>query len=304
MKTIIMTGGTSGLGQATAHQVQAMPGIRFILGGRQTRWPLELSSLSSVRQFCERVLDALGGTKIDALILNAGLSFPLQANTVDGHETTFAVNHLAHYLLLRLLAPVLAPQAIVVITTSNTHDPQFSPVAPFSTVDARQLAHLKLETGPTADLAFASGFRAYATSKLCNLLTARAFAAMPQTRAAGVRVIAYNPGFIPGTGLGRNLPTGTLPTSTPHLAEAARLHAGQVLADLALGRIVPPAGHLYASLVRGQVTWPAPSELARRDDVAQQLWRDSAQLVGLGIGWAAQEDPLQSNAIISTHKTL
>jgi len=52
-------------------------------------------------------------------------------------------------------------------------------------------------------------------------------------------------------------------------------------ADLALGRIVPPRGHLYASLVRGELTWPEPSELARRDDVAQQLWCDSAVLTGM-----------------------
>jgi len=276
MSTIIMTGGTFGLGEATAQRLSAVPGVRLILGGRETRWPLELASLSSVRQFAKLVVDALGETKIDALVLNAGLSFPAAARTVDGYETTFAVNHLGHYLLLRLLAPALARDAIVVLTTSNTHDPMFSPVAPFPYVDAHQLAHLELEKGPSGSLAFESGFRAYATSKLCNLLTARAFAAV-----SDARVIAYNPGYIPGTGLGRNLPAGTLPTSSPQLAEAARLHAGHVLADLALGRIVAPAGRLYASLVRGEVTWPEPSELARREDVAQQLWSDSAVLTGL-----------------------
>jgi NAD(P)-dependent dehydrogenase (short-subunit alcohol dehydrogenase family) len=273
MSTIIMTGGTFGLGEATAQRLSSIPGTRLILGGRETRWPLELASLSSVRQFARQVLDTLGETKIDALVLNAGLSFPMAVRTADGYETTFAVNHLGHYLLLRLLAPALAPDAIVVITTSNTHDPMFSPVAPFPYVDAHQLAYLDLESGSQA---FESGFRAYATSKLCNLLTARAFAA-----ASDARVIAYNPGYIPGTGLGRNLPPGTLPVSSPHQAEAARLHAGHVLADLAVGRTVPPPGRLYASLVRGEVTWPEPSELARREDVAQKLWNDSAVLTGL-----------------------
>lgn len=276
MSTIIMTGGTFGLGEAAAQRLRAIPGNRLILGGRQSSWPLELASLSSVRRFAGHLLDTLGETKIDALVLNAGLSFPTQARTVDGYETTFAVNHLGHYLLLRLLAPALARHAIVVLTTSNTHDPMFSPVAPFPYVDANQLAHQALEKTPSGELAFESGFRAYATSKLCNLLTTHAFAAVSEAR-----VIAYNPGYIPGTGLGRNLPAGTLPTSSPQLAEAARLRAGQVLADLALGRIVPPTGHLYASLERGELTWPEPSELARREDVAQQLWRDSAQLTGL-----------------------
>ena len=45
--------------------------------------------------------------------------------------------------------------------------------------------------------------------------------------------------------------------------------------------LVPPAGQVYVSLERGEITWPDPSTLARRDDIAQQLWRDSAQLAGL-----------------------
>jgi|GEM_PF-6310183 len=60
--------------------------------------------------------------------------------------------HLGHYLLLRLLSPSLARNAIVVLTTSNTHDPMFSPVAPFPFVDARQLAYCDLEKGSKAVL--------------------------------------------------------------------------------------------------------------------------------------------------------
>ncbi|WP_420115160.1 hypothetical protein [Pseudactinotalea sp.] len=45
------------------------------------------------------------------------------SRTVDGLETSFAVNHLAHYLLLRLLLPTLAHRARVVLTTSGPHDP-------------------------------------------------------------------------------------------------------------------------------------------------------------------------------------
>lgn len=285
MNTIIMTGGTFGLGEATAKQLNASPDTQLILGGRETRLPLELASLGSIRQFARQVLDTLGKRKINALVLNAGLSFPAAARTVDGYETTFAVNHLGHYLLLRLLAPSLARNAIVVMTTSNTHDPMFSPVAPFSFVDAQQLAHLDLQKGAHASVAFESGFRAYATSKLCNLLTARAFAASSVVKARRLRVIAYNPGYIPGTGLGRNLPAGALPAPamalSPYFAEGMRMQAGEVLADLALGRIVPPRGRLYASLVRGELTWPEPSELARREDVAQQLWRDSAVLTAM-----------------------
>jgi NAD(P)-dependent dehydrogenase (short-subunit alcohol dehydrogenase family) len=51
------------------------------------------------------------GADIDALVLNAGAQFPnLDQRTEDGSETTFAVNHLAHYLLLRFLLPKLGEQ--------------------------------------------------------------------------------------------------------------------------------------------------------------------------------------------------
>lgn len=285
MNTIIMTGGTFGLGEATAQRLKATPDVQLISGGRETHFPLDLASLGSVRQFARQVLYTLGEAKINALVLNAGLSFPAVPRTLDGYETTFAVNHLGHYLMLRLLAPSLADNAIVVLTTSNTHDPMFSPVAPFAFVDAQQLAHMDLEKGAHGGTAFEPGFRAYATSKLCNLLTARSFAASSHAKLRGLRVIAYNPGYIPGTGLGRNLPPGVLSGAaaalSPYVVEVMRVQAGEVLADLALGRVVPPTGHLYASLVGGELTWPETSELARREDVAAQLWRDSAVLTGM-----------------------
>jgi hypothetical protein len=57
--------------------------------------------------------------------------------------------------------------------------------------------------------------------------------------------------------------------------------AGGVLADLVVGRISAPEGRVYASLVRRKLRWPDPSVLARKDDVMEAIWRDSAVLVGL-----------------------
>jgi NAD(P)-dependent dehydrogenase (short-subunit alcohol dehydrogenase family) len=58
-----------------------------------------------VRSFAKAVDERLGASPIDALVLNAGRSGDAAGRTVDGFETTFAVNHLAHYLLLRPLVP-------------------------------------------------------------------------------------------------------------------------------------------------------------------------------------------------------
>ena len=287
MKTVVMTGGTSGLGEYAAQLMSETQGVSLLLGTRGVvrsnieTLPLDLARLKSVRQFAEAVTEKLGDTPIDVLVLNAGAQFGnLNQRTEDGFEATFAVNHLAHYLLLRLLLPELALDAVVVITTSDTHDPSINPIAP-EYLDPEQSAH------PDAKGGFTAGFRAYANSKLCNLLTARGLAASGNARARNLRVVAYNPGLTPGTSLFRVWPLwarmlmGLAATVRPMARLNTIAQAGGSLADLALGRVDPPAGRIYASLVKGRLTWPDPSELARNDNEMLTLWRDSARMVQL-----------------------
>ena len=289
MKTVVMTGGTSGLGKVAAERIRAEPGTRLLLGARTSAGsagtlPLDLSRLASVREFAQAIERELGPAEIDVLVLNAGAQFSdVNARTEDGIEPTFAVNHLAHYLLARLLLPRLAAGATVIITTSDTHDPKKVPFGAPRDLDPAALAR----PPATAKAGHVAGFRAYASSKLCNILTARALAALPGIAARQVSVIAYNPGLTPGTALARDWPAwARLAFSLARfIAPAARLstveQAGDTLAGLALGRVTPPPGRLYASLVRRQLTWPDPSALARRDDVMRSLWRESARLTGL-----------------------
>ena len=302
MKTVVMTGGTSGLGRIAAEQIFRTPDMRLLLGARgDTRsdievLPLDLARLQSVRDFAQTVSDRLGATAIDGLVLNAGTQFPsIDQRTEDGFETTFAVNHLAHYLLLRLSLPKLAAGATVVITTSDTHDPAINPMAPRE-LDAELLAYPERAVGR----ARFAGFRAYSASKLCNLMTARALAASEEARTRGLRVIAYNPGLTPGTGLARAWPlwvraplTVIVGALSPILRLSTVEQAGEALADLALGRIVPPPGRIYASLVKRRLTWPDPAELAQRDDVVSALWNDSAGMVGIS-GRPATERVVQT----------
>jgi NAD(P)-dependent dehydrogenase (short-subunit alcohol dehydrogenase family) len=257
-------------------------------GPGETR-PLDLARLASVRAFAEAVGDWLGeGGTIDALVLNAGLQVrDIDQRTEDSFETTFAVNHLAHYLLLRLLAPRLAEGAVVVITTSNLHDPNTNPIAPPAHADAGKLARGEVTLSPGAKDRMAV-MRAYAASKLCNVLTARALASSELARTRRLRVIAYNPGFTPGTQLTRNHSPafrGVFALVASILSVFQRQNTvaggGGLLAELALGRIVPPEGRLYASQVRRELTWPEISDLARDDAVMTRLWRDSAAMVGL-----------------------
>ena len=290
MKTIVMTGGTSGLGEVAARQIARTAGMRLVLGARRgsqsaiETLPLDLTRLASVREFAQGVIQELGDSLINGLVLNAGTQFPnIDQRTEDGFETTFAVNHLAHYLLLQLLLPKLAQGATVVITTSDTHDPKNNPMAP-KELDPELLAYPQARSRPTG---FSAGFRAYAASKLCDLLMARGLATSDEAKAKSLTVGAYNPGLTVGTSLFRAWPLwarlamGAVGLIRPMARLATVDQAGQNLADLALGRTTPPAGRLYASLVKRQLTWPDPSELGRKDDVMNGLWRDSARMVGL-----------------------
>jgi NAD(P)-dependent dehydrogenase (short-subunit alcohol dehydrogenase family) len=294
-----MTGGTSGIGLAAA---QALMQSRVLLtvgargAGHVPRpleagavvLPLDLASLESVRAFAAEI--HAKGSPIDALVLNAGMQArDLDQRTIDGFETTFAVNHLAHYLLLRLLAPLLADGARVILTTSNLHDPRTNAVAPPYHADPTRLAagQTLLDDSRRDTM---GPLRAYAAAKLCNVMTAMAFAQSELASARHLQVIAFNPGFTPGTGLTRN--------HHPAMRFVLRLVAraqgiwrrqntvsggGSILAGLALGSIASPNGKIYASQVNRELVWPAVSDLARDDAMTRRLWKESAAMVGLPI---------------------
>jgi NAD(P)-dependent dehydrogenase (short-subunit alcohol dehydrogenase family) len=297
MATVVMTGATGGIGGRAAQIIAKEPGTRLIIGARGSGrtvpagsvvLPLDLMSLDSVRAFADAVKHRLGEDGIDMLVLNAGLQSPEPGRrTAEGFEVTFGVNHLAQYLLARLLLPVIADGGRLVITTSDTHDPTVVPMMGPTTLDPQALAH---QAGKAR-----GARRAYAASKLCNLLTARSFAALGEVGEHGITVIAYNPGLTPGTGLGGGMSplaqTAARATVLPLLRLISRFkpafypgtveRAGRVLAEATLGTLTPPTGRVYLSLVKGEVTFPDPSTLARQDDARDLLWRESATMVGL-----------------------
>ena len=284
MPTTVMTGATSGIGLVAAERLVArggrlMAGVRGSrkLAGAELR-PLDLADLASVRGFADQCQGP-----IDALVLNAGMQVHTAASrSAQGFELTFATNHLAHYLLARLLLPKLAPGGRIILTSSGTHDPAEKTGIPAPLhADADKLADPNAGgTGMTA------GLRAYSSSKLCNLMTARSLARHPDVVARGITVHAFDPGFIPATGLARGAPWIVRSVIMPVLARLplgkgtnTLAAGGQALAGLADGSIDGP--DVYMALRGGKPTWPPPSVLARDDAQCQQLWDASAALVGL-----------------------
>jgi NAD(P)-dependent dehydrogenase (short-subunit alcohol dehydrogenase family) len=292
-KVVVMTGATSGIGAIAFKHIAAQPNMRLIIGARGTQnfpegaevIPLDLASLASVRAFADDVKQRLGKSHIDLMVLNAGVqAMDTTKRTVDGFELTFGVNHLAHYLLARLLVPCMADDGRLVMTTSDTHDPAKGVGGP-KTLEPEALAHP--DKHPK--------FSAYPASKLCVLLTARSFAALAEVQAPHITVIAYNPGLTLGTGLNRDAPRalrgflrimgppifGLICLFRPQFYPGNPKRSGEALAQLVLGEINPPAGRVYASLVRGKLTFPDPSVLAQSDEARDLLWRESAVMVGI-----------------------
>ena len=297
MNIIVMTGGTSVFGAVAAKQLLQSKNNRLILGIHHNKITgaemveLNLANLNSVRSFASQVIERIGTEKINSLILNAGISLPPPASfTNDGFERTFAVNHLAQYLLLRLLLPSLASEAVVVITTSGTHDPaEKTIIPPPHHANANWLAYPQNDPSHDHNPRTAAG-RAYSSSKLCNLLTARALSKSPEILSQNINVIAFDPGATPGTGLMNNngfvyqtiwkmLSLPIFKPFTPGLN--SQMDAGNALVELATGKVQPPQSKIYAALRQKQITWPDPSELARNDDVMNILWQDSAKLLGI-----------------------
>lgn len=288
---IVMTGATAGFGLYAAERLLDA-GANLTIGarnpaalpqslkGRVTALPLDLDALANARAFAAALVEG----PIDVLILNAGLQLAKPATSADGFERTFAVNHLAHYLLLRLLAPRLAAGARVIFTGSGTHDPaEKTPVTPPVHADADRLAHP--ETDPTAPKAVRQAcFRAYSTSKLCNIMTAREAA----LRLPGIDVLAFDPGYVPHTGLGRDngrIIATLVSLILPRLMKSDRTstvpRSGQFLADLALDARYAGGRGDYWSVRGPALIRIEPSTLARDTAACTRLWDDSARLVGL-----------------------
>ncbi|RFU35496.1 hypothetical protein B7463_g858, partial [Scytalidium lignicola] len=215
-RTVLITGGTSGLGFHCATNIARQhPEYLVVVASRTdnaaaesinkslkqknvTYLSLDLASLTNVRAFVKN-WESKNFPPIQILLLNAGLQFPHKLRkTSDGMEATFAINHVGHALLFHLLYRHLDPKARVVITASGTHDPAQKtglPDAKYTT--AEELAH------PTAATVNNPGRQRYATSKLVNIMWTYALNRRLSNAKKNITVVAFDPGLMPGTGLAR-----------------------------------------------------------------------------------------------------
>ena len=169
-RTVLVTGGTGGIGKATALGLAAMGArvavtgrehvsahaaareIRAAHGGQVETFVADLSSQAEVRRLAEEVQHSL--RRIDVLINNVGGYWNTRRVTVDGLEHTFALNHLAPFLLTGLLLERLkqSGHARVVTVASHAH------------------AQGRIDFDDLQGERSYSGARAYNQSKLANVL--------------------------------------------------------------------------------------------------------------------------------------
>jgi NAD(P)-dependent dehydrogenase (short-subunit alcohol dehydrogenase family) len=203
-KICLITGATSGIGQATAMAL-AQKGITVIVAGRDeercqktvARIQREtqnfhvdylLADLSVQAQVRQLAADFKARyERLDVLVNNAGAIFLRRQISADGIEMTFAVNHLAYFLLTNLLLEPLkaSAPARVVNVASNSHYGQHL-----------DFDNLQLKRGYNP-------MRAYGRSKLCNLYFTYELARRLENEGTGVTVNAMHPGFV-ATNMGAN----------------------------------------------------------------------------------------------------
>jgi NAD(P)-dependent dehydrogenase (short-subunit alcohol dehydrogenase family) len=187
---ILVTGATDGLGRRVAFEL-AGRGATMLLHGRSRErleatieevrrdtgsekvgfYLADLSSLGEVRALAEEVLAEQD--RLDVLINNAGVIAGERGESEDGYELTFAVNYLAHFLLTRLLLPLLrdsAPARIINVASAGQSPVDFDDVM------------LEYRYDP---------MRAYTRSKLAQVMFT--FELAQRLRDSGVTVNALHP---------------------------------------------------------------------------------------------------------------
>jgi NAD(P)-dependent dehydrogenase (short-subunit alcohol dehydrogenase family) len=220
---------------------------------------LEIADLSSMEQVRELAGRLARQDRINVLINDAGLVLADRRVTADRFEYTFAVNHLAPFLLTNLLRPSLlasAPSRVVTVSSAAHRSARLD------------LADLQLEHS-------FSGWRAYANGKLANILFTRELAR--QLAGTGVTANCLHPGTV-RTGFGNDggpLLKAGLAIGMPFL-RSPEMGAFTMLYLASAPGVADATGGYYVSARRRR-----PSRAARSETTARQLWQLSAELTGL-----------------------
>jgi len=280
-KTVVVTGGNSGIGFETAAALAGM-GARVVVtarnadkgraavaaigqrqgGDAQVQLVVfDLADLSSVRRGAAEILEQ--APRLDVLVNNAGLVLSERSETVDGLEATFAINHLGPFLLTNLLLDRIRASS------------------PARIVNVASTAHNAARKGiPFDDLQSEKNYatmRVYGQSKLANILFTEELAR--RLEGSGVTANSLHPGTV-RTGYGadgdaRGLLAFGIKISSPFFLSPAKGARTSVYLASDPG-VAGVSGEYFVKCKPKQ-----PKPWARDQEAARRLWQVSEELVGL-----------------------
>jgi NAD(P)-dependent dehydrogenase (short-subunit alcohol dehydrogenase family) len=280
-KTCLITGAGSGIGKAAAVAIAqrgatvlmvcrdgrrgeaALDEVRRLSGSDRVELLLaDLSSQAAIRGLAATV--SAKYQHLDVLLNNAGVYLARRTLTVDGIETTFAVNHLAYFLLTHLLLERLKAAA--------------SAGAPSRIVNVSSNAHRRgrIDFDNLQGERRYVGWAAYSNSKLANILFTRELARRLAGTSGGPQVTAncLHPGVV-ATGIFRNTPRWL-----DGLIQAFALSPQAGAATSIYLATAPEVAGVSGKYFKRQRE-AAPAAAALDDTAARRLWQESERLTGL-----------------------
>eukprot|EP00960_Hanusia_phi_P047571 758470-Hanusia_phi.AAC.1 len=287
-KVALVTGANNGAGFETAHAL-AVAGARVILAGRRldaikeavqsiqnklgqnenegsvemiSEVSLDLEDLGDVRSYAQAFQKL--GCPLHLLVLNAGVMAQPFRLSPQGHESTWAINHLGHFLLCQLLMDKLrsSQPARVICVSSELHRRAPTPGDDFSNWSHPDKYNW---------------MDAYGASKLSNILMAKELSRRFQEQKLDITAVSLHPGVGP-TGLAKEGLSGVLIGLYRAIGGLILFSHEQLAATSTFCCIAPSTslvqGEYYARCAIMKTSHP----LAEDADKAQQLWRKSEEL--------------------------
>lgn len=280
-KTVIITGGNTGIGKETAVDL-ASRGARVIIGCRDLHKgkaavneiqersesrqvffeELDLASLQSIRKFADNILKS--EPRLDILVNNAGVMACPYSKTKDGFEMQLGVNHLGHFMLTHLLLDLLKRSS------------------PSRIVNVSSLAH-RLGSGINfkdinSDKSY-NRWGAYFQSKLANVLFTRELS--KRLEGCGVSVFALHPGSV-NTELARHsFNSNFIFTALMYPIQWFVFKSAQQGAQTNIYCAVAEGIEGMSGKYFSDCALCEPSKAAKDDKMAEKLWDVSMEMVGL-----------------------
>ncbi len=267
-RVCVVTGANSGIGKATAQGLAAAGATVLMVCRDRARgsaaqqeivaatgnaavelWQADLASLSDVRRLAAELLAA--HPAIHVLVNNAGVMLETRQLSADGFELQFAVNHLAPFLLTRLLEPALAAGAPsrVVNVSSRVHT-----MGKINFDDLQSARKYRM-------------FASYGQSKLACVMAT--FDLAERWQPLDITVNCLHPGVI-DTNLG-GMP-GFVKKLLPKADKGARTSLHLAMAP----ELADVTGHYFSGCKEAK-----PSARANDRDVRHRLWAETERLTGL-----------------------